>query len=69
MTNFKDDELSLNKLRDMSGGVKGDAQCHDQLRKAKGCRKTRKKSSWKEKPDSWSEIEKQENSTTTSAHQ
>ena len=40
MTDFKGDELSLNKLKNMFGGFKGNAECHDQMAQAKGYRRT-----------------------------
>lgn len=69
IANSKDDELSLDKLKDVSGGFKGDAQCHDQMWQAKGYRNVVTKTSWTKKRDNWSGMEMQENSTTTSANQ
>ena len=69
MTNSKENELSLDKLKFMRGGFKGDAQCEDRMGQAKGYAKTVAKPSWTKKRDNWSGIEMQENSTTTSANQ
>ena len=69
MANSKDDEFSLDKLKDVSGGFKGDAQRHDQMGQTKGYRKVATKTSWTKKPDNWSGMEMQENLTTTSANQ
>ena len=68
MANSKD-ELSLDKLKGVNGGFKGDAQCEDKMGQAKGYRKVATKPSWTKKPDKWSGIEMQENSTATSANQ
>ena len=69
MANSNDDELSLDKLKVVNGGFKGDAQCEDKMGQAKGYRKVATKPSWTKKPDNWSGIEMQENSTANSANQ
>ena len=46
MTNSKENELSLDKLKGVNGGFKGDAQCEDKMGQAKGYRKVATKPSW-----------------------
>ena len=46
MANFNDDELSLDKLKGVNGGFKGDAQCEDKMGQTKGYRKVATKPSW-----------------------
>ena len=46
MANSNDDELSLDKLKGVNGGFKGDAQCEDKMGQAKGDRKVATKPSW-----------------------
>ncbi len=62
--NETNEELSLDELKDVSGGLKGDEQCEDKMGQAKAFRKMENHPTWTKKSDNWSGIEMQENNST-----
>ena len=67
MVDFNTCNLSLDELKDFSGGIEGDAPCNNRMVEAKMIWKFQHKGKhpWVKKPDKWSGIEMQDNAMTS----